>query len=76
MSNRADEIRATVLARSLPMYREIKTRAFAGTTSPRTAIKAFCLSCTGDSRATIRDCDSYGCSLWEYRPYQSGNDSE
>jgi len=76
MSDRADEIRAKVLAHSLPMYREIKTRAFAGTTSPRTAIKAFCLSCTGDSRATIRDCNSYGCPLWEYRPYQTGGGAE
>lgn len=76
MSDRAAEIRAKVLAESLPMYRPIKERAFAGTTSPRTAIKAFCLACTGDSRATIRDCDSYGCSLREYRPYQTGDDPE
>lgn len=66
------EQQAKVLAQSSPMYKAVKERAFKRTTSPRGAIKAFCLECSGDSRAIIRDCTSYGCPLREYRPYQPG----
>lgn len=70
------EARERVLAQSLALYRPIKERAFAGTTSPRAAIKAMCLTCTGDNRAAIRDCTGYGCVLREYRPYQTAEDTE
>ena len=66
--------RAAELATTSPMYRGVKEKAFAGTASPRAAIKAFCLHCTGDMRNEIRDCTSYACPLREYRPYQ--NDAE
>ena len=65
---RASELAATPL-----LYRGIKERAFAGTASPREAIKAFCLYCAGDMRSEIRDCSSYACPLREYRPYQEGD---
>jgi hypothetical protein len=65
-----------VLAQSLPLYRAVKQRAFDGSASPRAAIKAFCLECTGDNRAAIRDCTSLGCTLREYRPYQTETDNE
>lgn len=65
------ERRARELAQTPSLYRGWKERAYAGTASPRAAIKAFCLHCTGDMRAEIRDCTSYACPLRECRPYQS-----
>lgn len=66
---------AEVLAQSLPLYRAVKQRAFDGIASPRAAINAFCLECTGDNRAAIRDCTSFGCTLQKYRPYQTDADT-
>ncbi len=75
MQSKIDNARASALAQSLPKYRALKERAYSGTTSPRTAIKAFCLACSGDSVAGIRDCTSYACPLREYRPYVTDGDS-
>ena len=44
--------------------------AFSGSASPRKAIKAMCLSCTGFEREAVRDCTGYSCPLWAYRPFQ------
>lgn len=44
--------------------------AFSGSASPRQAIKAMCLTCTGYERDTIRNCTGYACPLWSYRPFQ------
>lgn len=45
-------------------------RAFSGVASPREAIKAQCLACTGCDRETIKNCTGYSCPLWTYRPFQ------
>ena len=44
--------------------------AFSGSASPRAAIKAMCLTCTGYDRETVRNCTGYSCPLWAYRPFQ------
>lgn len=45
-------------------------RAFAGSGSPRNAIKAKCLSCANWDRAEIADCLVITCPLRPWRPYQ------
>lgn len=45
-------------------------RAAAGTASPRAAIKAFCLECTGWDRRQVVACTSLSCPLYSYRPFQ------
>lgn len=44
--------------------------AFSGSASPRAAIRAMCLSCTGFDRAAIRNCSAWGCPLWAYRGFR------
>jgi hypothetical protein len=51
-------------------------RAFFGSASPRQAIKAMCLSCTGFDRAEVANCTGYSCPLWRYRPFQREVDAE
>ena len=34
------------------------------------AVKAMCQQCGGYDRNTVRDCTSYACPLYPYRPYQ------
>lgn len=46
-------------------------RAYAGTASPRTAIKAQCLDCVGCDTEAITTCTATACPLWLYRPYQT-----
>ena len=61
---------------SLPMYRGTMSKAFDGQASPRGAIKAMCLHCTGYERKVIVHCTSYGCPLWLYRPFQASKKDE
>ena len=61
------------------LYRASLSRALGGSASPRGAIKAFCLQCTGFVRSDITKCSARACALYAYRPYQDdreGNDSE
>lgn len=51
-------------------------RAFSGSASPRQAIKAMCLACTGFERQEITDCTGYSCPLWCYRPFQKGDEPD
>jgi len=51
-------------------------RAFSGVSSPRSAIKAMCLACTGYERAEIASCTGFSCPLWMYRPFQKGVEDE
>lgn len=44
--------------------------AFSGSASPRKAIKVFCLVCVGYDRSEVKNCSSWGCPLWAYRPFQ------
>ena len=46
-------------------------RAYAGTASPREAIKAKRLECVCFCETEVRLCTSPGCPLWEYRPFQT-----
>jgi hypothetical protein len=69
MSSRDNVVEAFV--RGVPeASRGIVARAFAGTSSPRQAIKAMCLTCTHFDRAEVADCRVFRCPLWTYRPYQ------
>jgi hypothetical protein len=52
------------------------TRAFSGSASPRQAIKAQCLTCTGFSRETIKNCTGFACPLWSYRPFTNESRTE
>jgi len=45
-------------------------RAFAGTASPRSAIKAKCLDCCHFERAEVAACTVILCPLHPYRPFQ------
>ena len=45
-------------------------RAAAGTASPREAIRAHCLECTGWVRREVTLCTALACPLFAYRPYQ------
>lgn len=67
--NRAERITKD-LAEASPLYRSIMQRAYSGTASPRSAIKAQCLHCVGFVRADVTHCAGYSCPLWAYRPYQ------
>ena len=49
---------------------KLLARAFCGAASPRAAIKAMCLQCTGFDREAVRNCTGWSCCLWEYRPFQ------
>ena len=51
--------------------RGIVQRAFAGKASPRAAVKAYCLVCSGFDRAEVADCLVVLCPLHPYRPFQS-----
>lgn len=56
------------------MYQPLMRRAYSGDCSPREAIKAFCLSCTGYERAAVTNCTSQACPLFLFRPYQKGGE--
>lgn len=44
-------------------------RAATGESSPRQAIKAFCLECVYWIRSEVSMCTARGCPLYEYRPF-------
>lgn len=52
------------------LYRGILRQSYRAVASPRTAIKAFCLHCTGYQRIEVRNCTCERCPLHKYRPYQ------
>jgi len=66
-----DERITLELESATSMYKGVLVKAYKGTASPRAAIKAKCLECCSYERVFIRDCTSYSCPLWAYRPYQS-----
>jgi hypothetical protein len=45
-------------------------KALKGVASPRQAIKAFCMACTGYVRADVAGCTAFRCALWMHRPFQ------
>ena len=66
---RAERI-AKAAAEASPLYRQIMQKAYFGTASPRSAIKAQCLHCVGYIRDDVTHCTGFTCPLWAYRPYQ------
>lgn len=50
--------------------RKLFERSWAGKTSPRASVKAFCLECLGFDRIEIKHCTAFACPLWPIRPYQ------
>jgi hypothetical protein len=52
------------------LYRQLTARALEGDCSPRMAIKAKCLDCSGHVRAEVASCAVVLCPLWQFRPYQ------
>lgn len=56
--------------------RGILAKAYRGTASPRSAIKAMCLQCVGYVRRDVTECSAEACPLWGYRPYQKGDEDE
>jgi hypothetical protein len=66
-----------VVPRGVPKnstYRRLFERVLNGQpgVSPRQAIKAQCLDCTGLDRQAVSYCRARVCPLWRYRPYQAG----
>jgi hypothetical protein len=46
------------------------SRAFAGSGSPRNAIKAKCMACSNYQREEITECRVFTCPLHPWRPFQ------
>jgi hypothetical protein len=67
--NREIEIKEAI-AEAPKSVQNTLARAFSGDASPRAAIKAQCLACTGYDRETITNCTGWRCPLWAYRPFQ------
>ena len=63
---RIEEFAARVPVSARPAY----LKACAGKSSPRQAIKAKCLECSGYDRGEVRECLVWTCALWEYRPWK------
>lgn len=51
-------------------------RVYAGTASPRMAIKAKCLECCWHCESAISGCTASECPLWNLRPFQAGGRNE
>lgn len=56
----------------LSRHRTMFARSFAGTASPRMAIKAFCLNCCGNDTIAAANCAVATCPLWSYNGYRLG----
>ena len=63
--------RATFLQDVPRSARGVVAHAFAGTASPRAAIKAMCLTCSNYDRAEIAGCPVLVCPLHACRPFQN-----
>jgi len=57
------------MKRFTPKYQGIYEKAMAGR-SPKAAIHAFCLMCTGCKHKAVKNCTDSTCPLFPYRPYQ------
>lgn len=61
---------ATRAASSPSSARKGYLAAAHGRVGARSAVKAFCLQCTGYDRDSVRNCTALACPLWAYRPFQ------
>lgn len=48
----------------------VKAADRAASGSMKAAIKLKCMDCCGHDKKYVRECTSYDCALWTYRPYQ------
>lgn len=64
---------AEAIAKAPESCKKSLADAFSGRASPRAAIKAQCLTCTGYDRSAIRNCVAWACPLHFYRPFQDGS---
>jgi hypothetical protein len=71
-----DASKEAEIARAPVSARGFVARAFAGTASPRQAIKARCLQCSNYQRDEITNCTVVGCALYAYRPYQTASQED
>lgn len=71
-----DEVVKKRVAESGQLYRITMQKAFDGTCSPRSAIKAQCLICVGYDREAVTHCTGFSCPLWAFRPYQTAGVDE
>lgn len=71
-----DEIREKVLTGVPTSCKGIVQSAREKKASPRAAIKANCLQCSGSVRDEVRNCQVVACALFEYRPYQTAGEQE
>lgn len=73
----ATKARQAAYLRRVPVKsRGVIAKAFGQACSPRQAIKAKCLDCSGFDREEVRTCRVSVCPLWPWRPYQSGDTDE
>ena len=65
-----EELVKQAIADASPLYRTAMAKAYSGTASPRSAIKAQCLHCVGYIRDDVTHCKGFSRPLWANRPYQ------
>jgi hypothetical protein len=73
VDSRIEERAARGLSNAPVTVQGLLRRAYEGNASPRQAIKAFCLQCTGYDREAVRKCTAPACPLFAYRPFVAGD---
>ena len=58
-----------------PRHKGLFERVFAGDSSPRQCIKAFCLECNGWETDAIAKCTAPACPLFNVRPFQKSKNN-
>jgi hypothetical protein len=71
-----DEVVKKRISEAGQLYRITMEKAYAGTCSPRSAIKAACLHCVQYDRDSVTHCTGFSCPLWAFRPYQNEGGTE
>ena len=72
LKNFTDEELVIYLKGTSEQYSSAFRKAFSGTRSLKTIVKAKCIDCVGfeDCRNAIKNCSVKFCALWGWRPYQ------
>lgn len=78
MNNRPkDAERIRFLDKQVPEKRRLMVeRAFAGSCSPRAAIKAHCFICSGMDAEEAKNCSVVLCALYEFNGYRKPADDD
>jgi hypothetical protein len=58
------------LAECPSQYLPLMRKALSLSATRSQCIKAMCLQCMGYEKREIRECKSWACPLWSFRPYQ------